>query len=140
MKIDCLYELFVNNLGCTYLKAEKYDNYFQLQSWTKPLRPFQLILQSYWTLTKQTLSPPPPPQFNVVNNAETTFGYIPWYKLNIELGERGFKKGNMIQHGVYHKNTWIFYRRKIDSTSYVQHCRSWTTQIIALSHASNGGA
>jgi hypothetical protein len=90
-----------------------------LQSWTKPLRPFQLIWQSYWTLTKQTLSPPPP-QFNVVNNAETTFGNIPWHKLNIELGERGFKNGNMIQHGVYYKNTRIFYRGKIVSTSYVQ--------------------
>jgi hypothetical protein len=100
-----------------------------LQSWTKPFRPFQLILQSYWTLTKQTLSPPPPPpppppphQFNVVNNAKTTFGNIPWHKLNIELGERGLKKGNMIQHGVYHKNVWIFYRGKIVSTSYVQDC------------------
>jgi hypothetical protein len=61
----------------------------------------------------------PSPQFNVVNNAETTFGYIPWYKLNIELGERN---GNMIQHGVYHKNTRIFYRGKIVSTSYVQDC------------------
>ena len=81
---------------------------FILQSWTKPLRPFQPILQSYWTLTKQTLSPPPP-QFNVVNNAKTTFGNIPWHKLNIELGERGLKKRNMIQHGVYHKNMRIFY-------------------------------
>jgi hypothetical protein len=95
--------------------------YFR-QSWTKPLKPFQPILQSYWTLTKQTLSPPPP-QFNVVNNAETTFGNIPWHKINIELGERGLKKGNMIQHGVYHKNTMrIFYRGKIVSTSYVQDC------------------
>jgi hypothetical protein len=40
-----------------------------------------------------------------VNNAETTFGNIPWYKLNIELGEREFKNGNMIEHGVYHKNS-----------------------------------
>jgi hypothetical protein len=31
----------------------------KLESWTKLLRPFQPILQSYWTLTKQTLSPPP---------------------------------------------------------------------------------
>jgi hypothetical protein len=90
------------------------------------LRPFQLILQSYWTSTKQTLSPPPP-QFNVVNNAETTFGNIPWYKLNIELGERGFKNGNMIQHGVYHKNTRIFYRGKIVSTSYVQ---DWDVKLV----------
>jgi hypothetical protein len=58
-------------------------------------------------IDKTNLSPPPP-QFNVVNNAETTFGNIPWYKLNIELGERRFKNGNMIQHGVYHKNTGIF--------------------------------
>ena len=29
---------------------------------------------------------------------------------------------NMIQHGVYHKNTRIFYRGKIVSTSYVQDC------------------
>jgi hypothetical protein len=69
-------------------------------------------------------SPPPTPQFNVVNNAETTFGNIPWYKLNIELGERGFKNGNMIPHGVYHKNTRIFYRGKIVSTSYIQDCLS----------------
>jgi hypothetical protein len=27
----------------------------------------------------------PSPQFNVVNNAETTFGNISWHKLNIEL-------------------------------------------------------
>jgi hypothetical protein len=39
------------------------------------------------------------------------------------LGERGFKNGNMIQHGVYHKNTRIFYRGKIVSSSYVQDCR-----------------
>jgi hypothetical protein len=57
-----------------------------------------------------------------VNNAETTFGNIPWYNVNIELGERGFKNGNMIQHGVYHKNTRIFYRGEIVSTSYVQDC------------------
>jgi hypothetical protein len=35
-------------------------------------------------------------QFNVVNNVETTFGNLSWHKLNIELGERGLKKGNMI--------------------------------------------
>jgi hypothetical protein len=57
-----------------------------------------------------------------MNNAETTFGNIPSYKLNIELGERGFKNGNMIQHGVYHKNTRIFYSGKIVSSSYVQDC------------------
>ena len=39
-------------------------------------------------------------------------------------GQRGFKNGNMIQHGVYHKNTRIFYRGKIVSSSYVQDCRS----------------
>jgi hypothetical protein len=66
--------------------------------------------------------PPPPPQYNVVNNAETTFGNIPWYKLNTELGERGFKNGSMIQHGVYHKNTRIFYWGKIVSSIYVQDC------------------
>ena len=88
------------------------DQFRELQSWTKPLRLFQLILQSNWTLTKQTLCPPPP-KFNVVNNAETTFGNIPWHKLNIELGERGLKKGNMIQHGVYYQNMWILYRGKI---------------------------
>ena len=44
------------------------------------------------------------------------------HKLNIELEERGLKKGNMIQHGVYHKNMGIFYRGKIVSTSYVQDC------------------
>ena len=60
-------------------------------------------------IDKTNFVSPSPPQFNVVNNAETTFGNIPWYKLNIELGERGFKNGNMIQHGVYHKNTRIFY-------------------------------
>ena len=38
------------------------------------------------------------------------------------MGERGFKNGNMIQHGVYHKNTRIFYRGKIVSSSYVQDC------------------
>jgi hypothetical protein len=27
----------------------------------------------------------------VVNNAETTFGNIPWHKLNIELGKPGLK-------------------------------------------------
>jgi hypothetical protein len=48
--------------------------------------------------------------------------YHDTYKLNIELGERGFKNGNMIQHGVYHKNTRIFYRGKIVSSSYVQDC------------------
>jgi hypothetical protein len=97
---------------------------YMLQSWTKPLRPFQPILQSYWTLTKQIklCLPLPSPQVNVVNNAETTFGNIPWHKLNIELGERGLKKGNMIQHGAYHKNMSIFYRGKIVSTSYVQDC------------------
>ena len=42
-----------------------------------------------------------------VNNAETIFGNIPWHKLNIELRERGLRKGNMIQHGVYHKNMLI---------------------------------
>ena len=30
--------------------------------------------------------------------------------------------GSMIQHGVYHKNTRIFYRGKIVSSSYVQDC------------------
>jgi hypothetical protein len=59
---------------------------------------------------------------NVVNNAETTFGNIPLHKLNIELGERGLKKANMIQHGVYHKNMRIMYRGKIVLTSYVQDC------------------
>jgi hypothetical protein len=65
----------------------------------------------------------PSPQFKVVNNAETFFWYIPWHKLNIELGQRGFKKGNVIQHGVYHKNMRIFYRGKIVSTCFVQDCR-----------------
>jgi hypothetical protein len=65
----------------------------------------------------------PSPQFNVVNNAETTFGNIPWHKLDIELGERGLKfAGAGAQHGVYHKNMRIFYRGKIVSTSYVQDC------------------
>jgi hypothetical protein len=34
----------------------------------------------------------------------------------------GLKKGNMIQHGVYHQNMRIFYKGKIVSTSYVQDC------------------
>jgi hypothetical protein len=45
----------------------------------------------------------PLPQFNIVNNAETAFGNLPWHKLNIELEERGIKKRNMIKHGIYHK-------------------------------------
>ena len=40
----------------------------------------------------------------------------------IEMGERGLKKGNMIQHGVYHENMRIKYRGKILSTSYAQDC------------------
>jgi hypothetical protein len=31
----------------------------------------------------------------------------------IEMRERGLKKGNMIQHGVYHKNMRIKYRGEI---------------------------
>jgi hypothetical protein len=66
-------------------------------------------------------------------------GNMPWYKLNIELGERGFKNGNMIQHGVYHKNTRIFYRGKIVSTSYVQDCSyDWCASILeGEDHARN---
>ena len=45
----------------------------------------------------------PSPPVRVVNNAETTFSNLPWHKLNIELGDRGPKTCNMIQHGVYHK-------------------------------------
>jgi hypothetical protein len=52
----------------------------------------------------KTIFVSPSPQFNVVNNAETIFGNIPWHKLKIELGERGLKKGSIIQHGVYHQN------------------------------------
>jgi hypothetical protein len=39
-------------------------------------------------------------QFNIVN-AEATLGNSPWHKLNIELGERGLKKRNMLQRGIY---------------------------------------
>ena len=61
----------------------------------------------------------PLPQFNVVNNSETSFGNIPWHRLNIELGERGLEKDNIIQHGISHKNMQIFYRGKIVSNTYV---------------------
>ena len=92
----------------------------------------QYSWQSYWTLTKQTLSRPiPSPQINVVNNAETTFGNIPRHKLNIELRERGLlEKGNTIQHGVYHKNMRIWYRGKIGSNSYVHDCKIELRNII----------
>jgi hypothetical protein len=43
----------------------------------------------------------PFPQFNAVNNDETTFGNLPRHKFNNELRERGLKKPNMIQHGIY---------------------------------------
>jgi hypothetical protein len=68
------------------------------------------------------VSPSPPSSLLWTTPKQLLHGNIPWYKLNIELGERGFKNGSMIQHGVYHKNTRIFYRRKIVSTSYVQDC------------------
>jgi hypothetical protein len=42
------------------------------------------------------------PQFNVVNNPKTTFGSLAWHKLEIELGEWGFKKNNMTLQGIYH--------------------------------------
>ena len=87
-----------------------------LQSQTKSQNPWDhsanITILSYWTLTKQTFSSPPSSLFNVVNNAEITFGTIPWHKLNIELRERELKNGNMIQHGVYHQNMYILYRGK----------------------------
>jgi hypothetical protein len=111
--------------------------YFR-QSWTKPLRPFQPILQSYnyWTLTKQTLSPPPnlesrllpslpPPPVQCCEQREFWEYTMTQAQYRVgALGERGLKKGNMIQprlidviqHGVYHKNIRIFYRGKIVST------------------------
>jgi hypothetical protein len=57
----------ISSPECTIPKTKIYNHvvwtrcsWLMLQFWTKPLRPFQPILQSYWTLTKQTLSPPPP--------------------------------------------------------------------------------
>jgi hypothetical protein len=91
----------------------------------KCLRLFQPILQSYWTLTKQTLFPPSP-QFNVINNAETTFGNIPWHKLNIELGERGLiRRATWFNMEFITKICEFCIGGKIVLTSYVQDCSSY---------------
>jgi hypothetical protein len=80
------------------------------------------VVIEHWQ-NKLCLPPPPPPPSSMLwTTPKQLFGNIPWYKLNIELGERVFKNGNMIQHGVYQKNTRIFYRGKIVSSSYVQDC------------------
>ena len=47
--------------------------------------------------------------------------------------ELGLKKGNMIQHGVYHKNMQIFYRGKIVSTSYMSKI------VVTVEWGSGGG-
>jgi hypothetical protein len=44
------------------------------------------------------------------NNAKTTFSNLSWHKLNIELGEWGVKKRNLIQHRFYHKDIRILCR------------------------------
>jgi hypothetical protein len=67
--------------GSTYMKIKTKKK----QSWTKPLRSFQPILATKLLNIDKTnfvpssaLRPPPPTmQFNVVNNAETTFGNTP---------------------------------------------------------------
>jgi hypothetical protein len=67
----------------------------ELQSWTKPLRPFHAANITVIDHDKTNFVSPHggPHQFNdnVVNNAVTTFGKIPWHKLHIELGERRLK-------------------------------------------------
>ena len=95
------------------------------------MRPFQPIFMTKLLNIDKTNVVSPSPQINVVNNAETTFGNIPRHKLNIELGERGLlKKGNTIQHGVYHKNMRIWYRGEKVATSYVHDCKIEFRNII----------
>ena len=85
----------------------------------------------------------PSPLFKV----ETTFGNLPRHKLNIELGEQGFKKRNM-EFNI--RGMRICIEEKVVSTSYVKDCSSnsicekasrfhldWAwyyTQIINLCH------
>jgi hypothetical protein len=63
-------------------------------------------------INKTNFLSPPPLAVQCCEQPETTFGNIPWHKFNIDLEKRGLKKGNMIQHGVYHNNMRIFYRGK----------------------------
>jgi hypothetical protein len=81
------------------------------------------------SVTKQTLSPPLP-QFNVVNNAETSFGNLPWHKLNIELEERGLiRSATWFIMEFIIRGLGILYRGKGNLNHYVQDCS--TKQFVS---------